>query len=626
MFFLFKPARPAVTRVKQSTRVRESIMNPDLFSFPDFYLTRLYWRESYWFLMLFLPVLFVIIPYIKQQTIWQAIADKQLFAWLKTEQLAKTPALSQTISKVLLSLSWCLLCIALAGPRTVKWLPPGVVTDSVGIILIVDFSASMKTTDAFKGYKRINRIQQAENIISGWLTTQFNNQSQLMTVKIGLTIFSGQSHQIMMPSTDLSLLRHFSKQLHLFSPPLLGNNLSAALQSSLNYHQQQSQFSHLVLISDGDMDEKSIQDANKVLLKLSEQSNVSLTIIGVGNSEASRIPLNKNTSAFLNDKVVVSRREVNVLKKIASASGIQAKYYDAESLGEMRLSKLLNIEQIRIKPEFYSQVLWHEWFFIPLFVALALILLALQINTRKKPPTLLVLSMIMFLTACQSQTETKRSQQQLKYQNAFIEGTHCYREKKYACAKNAFSYAAWLLKDNQYRGPAVFNLANSHFKLGDFDQASVLFQDAQLLGVDKNKTQLNKSFADSLSLAVRRRIADITKTQQRAEWFAAARKLPEEFNELIADGLYLKQTKLKQNFIASFKTDEQQRMFNRLLERGLKRYSKVHESTSKDFWVSSQPADSAHQTAQLFNHLMPIEAGLHYMPDEPIVIDGVRPW
>ncbi|WP_198265732.1 hypothetical protein [sulfur-oxidizing endosymbiont of Gigantopelta aegis] len=162
---------------------------------------------------------------------------------------------------------------------------------------------------------------------------------------------------------------------------------------------------------------------------------------------------------------------------------------------------------------------------------------------------------------------------------------------------------------------------------------TILFNDAQLLGVDKNKTRLNKSFSDSMSIAVHRRIADITKTQQRAEWFAAARKIPEEFNELIADGLYLKQTKLKQNFIASFKGAEQQKMFSQLLERGLKRYNNSlngnigdYESKSKDFWVSSKQLNSPYQTAQLLNQLMPIEAGIHYLPDEPIIIEGVRPW
>jgi len=143
-------------------------MNLDFFSLPW-----LYWRESYYLLMLFLPVLFIIIPYIKQQIIWQDIADKHLLAWLKLESLDKTQLVSQTISKLLLTLSWLFLCVALAGPRTVKWISPDIVNHNVGVILVVDFSASMMTQDSFDAYKRISRIQQAENIISTWLEKKY---------------------------------------------------------------------------------------------------------------------------------------------------------------------------------------------------------------------------------------------------------------------------------------------------------------------------------------------------------------------------------------------------------------------------------------------------------------------
>jgi len=61
-------------------------------TFDDFHFAGLYWRESYWLFMLLLPILFVIIPYIKQQTIWQTIADEHLFAWIKEPSASIEPS------------------------------------------------------------------------------------------------------------------------------------------------------------------------------------------------------------------------------------------------------------------------------------------------------------------------------------------------------------------------------------------------------------------------------------------------------------------------------------------------------------------------------------------------------
>ena len=152
----------------------------------------------------------------------------------------------------------------------------------------------------------------------------------------------------------------------------------------------------------------------------------------------------------------------------------------------------------------------------------------------------------------------------------------------------------------------------------------MLFQDAERLGVAPAKTRINQQFADSLAAAVRQRVADIAKTKQRADWLSSARKLPEGFEDRMADGLYLPQLTKSQTIYFGLSAKEQQL----LIEQGVKRIQTSRKSKPLDtqFWVLSVQDVQPQQTSGLFNSLMPFETGLHYVPDEPVQIEGRRPW
>lgn len=565
-------------------------------------LGSLYWREPLWLLSVFLPLFIILFTYYRQKKIWQQLADADLLPWV---QATGQPS-RQLSSRVLLAFAWVLFSIALAGPRTPQWIPPELQAKDANVIAIIDFSSSMKARD-----DKISRIAQAQTLLGQWLKNAPDN------LRLGLIIYAGHSHTLLKPTTDQALFQHYLGQLQQFRPPTLGNNLAAALQTAAELLKGAKGDRYILLLSDGDLGEHAGDAAKTIAAKITAEGSIKLQVIGLGQSEAVRVPENAIEFLTVDGKNIVSRRQTLWLQNFAEqAAGV---YQGAEFVEQLNLTQVLDLPKPRIDPQYQNQILWDEWFFIALLGGIFLCLLALQLSI---PVSSQLVNIALFLTiaGCSLPDENKDD-----YHDYFAQGVDCYREKDYACAQQSFSRAAWLATDEALRGRAVFNLGNSHFRLGDYEQASVLFQDAELLGIDKRKTQLNREFADSLAAAVQRRLADIAKTKQRAQWRASAHKLPEGLEDRMVEGINLSQVESKKMVFANLSKSQQ----NALVVHGIKRLqstSKTSQSSSRNFWVLSAQDDLPQQTAGLFNSLMAIESGLHYVPDEPVQIKGQRPW
>ncbi len=69
------------------------------------------------------------------------------------------------------------------------------------------------------------------------------------------------------------------------------------------------------------------------------------------------------------------------LKRLASLNQ-DFSYRLPDELREEPLMVWLNIESRRITPENYARVVWHEWFALPLLLALLLLSVLLQLSRR----------------------------------------------------------------------------------------------------------------------------------------------------------------------------------------------------------------------------------------------------
>ena len=600
----------------------------------------LYWREPLFILSIFLPLIIILLVHYRQKKIWQQLADPHLLPWLQ----ASSKSSRQLLSKSLLAIAWVLFSIALAGPRTPQWIPPSLQADDVSIITIVDFSRSMNAKDGNK-----NRIVQAQILLKHWLKLWSKEGSASM--RMGLIIYAGHSHTLLKPTHDKALIQHYIEQLHQFRPPTLGNNLAASLQTASDLLKDTKGQRYILLLSDGDLGDKASDAAGIIAAQLKNENLLKINIIGVGKSEAVRVPAAMNEPLIVDGKSIVSARQSGRLKKIASQSG--GVYQSAESVAQLNLKQALHLAESRIDPEHNHQILWDEWFFIPLLGGILFCLLAL-LSTASTAIKLFTTAFLFTISGCELSVNpladnTKATNIQVirainaaldsadyaqvrrlaennnGYDYRFAEGVACYRLKDYPCAREAFSTAAWSAADDTLRGRAVFNLANTHYRLADYDQASVLFNDAQQLGIDKNKTLRNRQFSDSLAAAVEHRIAQIARSKQRAQWRESARILTDDLSERIADLSSQSSAQTKNSPFYNLSISQQ----NSLIAQGVKRKQNRHKnnaSLSGNFWVRSNQDNLPQQTSGLFNSLMPIEIGIHYVPDKPLAIQGQRSW
>ena len=588
----------------------------------------IYWYLPVALVLILVPLLVLFGIYFKQRTRWQQIADTQFLPWLQADsgKLKLTPRL------LFLSAAWLMFCLALAGPRTVQWVPPALLQQSSTVRVLVDFSQSMQAIDSSQS--RIAQVQQQLQQWTGVLPEQ---------TKVGLSIFAGQPHTLLIPTRDQNLLNHFISQLSNFRPPTNGNNLASAMEDKEYDKNKNTSHTYLLLFSDGDLGKTALEKALKRITKVKD-SYENIVIIGVGGDEAVTIPQGLNHSLTHNGVVVVSRRHSENLQRLAQAA--KGKYYPLEAINKLSLREILNIPRPEIKGKDFNQVLWHEWFYIPLLLGGLLLLLALRFTGSASK--LMMISLILLLTACHNnQTQDQQINNALRmkhYQKVldltqpdkrqllsdyarFARGVACYRLKDYNCAQQVFSRLAWHLKDKILQAQAVFNLANSYFYLGDYEQAEVLYRDAARRGISTDITAVNIEFAHALAQAIRDTIKDVEITQQRAEWRAATSQLTEKFTDKVADGIFLPSfEKLRNNPVFSQLSVQQQQ---NLLKQGIKFHLYKGSSLSlenENFWVLSRQDVQPESTAELFNQLMAYETGLHYVPDKPLDSEGQRSW
>ncbi|MCU7939255.1 MAG: VWA domain-containing protein [gamma proteobacterium symbiont of Bathyaustriella thionipta] len=588
-----------------------------------------YWREPLWLLMIFVPVIIILLVKYRQKKIWQQLADPDLLPWVQASPNLSRRFSSQFPGCIFLAIAWIFLSIALAGPRTPQWIPPSLQAD-INVVAVIDFSRSMKARD-----DKYDRIVQAQMLLKSWLKDVPAN------LRMGLVIYAGHSHTLLKPTNDQALLQHYIDQLHQFRPPTLGNNLAASLLTASELLKDSQGQRTILLLSDGDLGETSAHAAENIAEQIKAENLIKVNVIGVGKSEAVRVPLTMTEPLIVNGKSIVSSRQSVWLKSFSIKSG--GLYQNAESVAELNLKQALHLVKSRIDPEHNHQIVWNEWFFIPLLWGLLFCLLSLK-TAASVPAKLITSALFLSLGGCQLSEHSNEvkalysaldagdyakvrllSEKNNRYEARFSEGVACYRLKEYACALQAFSNAAWRASNDILRGRAVFNLANTHYRLGDYEQASVLFKDAELLGVAQRKTQINREFSDVLAASVQRRIAEIAKNRQRAQWREAARKLPEFIDELIADSTHSSQSLTNMRLFSQLSVSQQ----NALIAQGIKRKQARHKNNrllSEEFWVKSKQNNLPQQTAALFNSLMPIEIGIHYVPEKPIAVKGQRLW
>jgi Ca-activated chloride channel family protein len=278
----------------------------------------------------FIPLLLFSVLYLTSKATsrsWKAVCDKELLPYILTAGGKK----SGLLPVLLVMLATSISIVALAGPVWNK-LPQPVFREESALVIALDLSQSMHATDV-----KPSRIERAKLKIHDLIKTRKGGQTALI-------VYAATAFTVTPLTDDDNTIANLVPSLQPELMPAQGSNMSAALGLATELLQQAG-------IARGDVLVVTDGIASKDLDAIDELSGSGhrLSIMGVGTSEGSPIPL---SGGFLSDSsgaIVISRLEPYPLQQAALKGGgmfvtMQADDSDIEGLAELFASKAVRTE------------------------------------------------------------------------------------------------------------------------------------------------------------------------------------------------------------------------------------------------------------------------------------------
>ena len=176
----------------------------------------------------------------------------------------------------------------------------------VEMMLVVDVSNSMLAEDFEPN--RLERTKYAINKLFEGLQQE----------RVGLIVFAGEPKVQLPITSDYRMAQAFAKRI---SPTLVaeqGTDIGKALQlASLSFSSQSGKSRVIVLITDGENHEQSIEQVAQV----AEQEGIRIYTIGIGPPEGAPIEIGGEFVKDENGDMVVSKLDEQTLQSLASATG-----------------------------------------------------------------------------------------------------------------------------------------------------------------------------------------------------------------------------------------------------------------------------------------------------------------
>jgi len=295
-------------------------------------------EKWYFYFLIVIPVMVVLFLYIQfwKRKKQREFGDLDLIKKLSPERSVFKPVLKFVV--VLLGIT-CLI-IGLVNPKigtkmeTVK-------REGIDIIFAIDVSKSMLAEDVAP-----SRLEKSKQLVSQIINTLGND-------RIGIIAYSGSAFPVLPITTDYSVAKMFLQTMNPGMISAQGTSIDEAINLATTFVDKKDKTNKLlIIITDGedhsDAAAEAAEEAKKVGLKI-------LTV-GVGTEKGGTIPLKRNgvVESFQRDKngeVVITKRNAEVLKAIAKASG--GGYVDGNSTKEV-LGYLKNALDNIQKTEFES--------------------------------------------------------------------------------------------------------------------------------------------------------------------------------------------------------------------------------------------------------------------------------
>lgn len=263
------------------------------------------------------------------------------------------------------------LSIGLANPKIGTELK-SINREGVDIVFAVDVSKSMLAEDVAP-----NRLLRSKRIISEIINS-------LSSDRVGIVAYAAQAIPQVPLTTDFASVKNFLQIIDTDMLSSQGTSIDAALNLSANFFDQNSETNRvLILLSDGE----DHDDIPESIINLIIENNINLISIGVGQDSGSTIPIKINGTVDSykkdnNGEVVITKRNSEILKKIASSSG--GEYIDGNITEETLESVKAKLDEID-KSEFETSqfVEYKQQFQIFILIALLFIIVDIFIFQTK---------------------------------------------------------------------------------------------------------------------------------------------------------------------------------------------------------------------------------------------------
>lgn len=536
-------------------------------------------------------------------------------------------------------LFWILLSITLAGPRTPLLVPPDAQPPQGSLIAVVDLSRSMDVGDMGR-----SRREAAIDTLHNWA-----NASHLP--EIGLVLFAGKEHLYLPPTADPVTLKRFIIQLSDIRLPTHGNQFAGALESAGQLLQHAPKPHMVVVLSDGDLGAAAQAQASAPIEALLN-SDVSVNLLGFGGQKPAPIPSGVGGWLTADDRQVLSARDEQWFNAMAMAKGSGVSYLPValDDHGEsIALERIWNHAPVRIAADKMDRVQWREWFQLPLAAALLLLLSAMWRSNRSSHQRIGTTAVVLLLAtlgmseplqaATMSETayraytngDYKNSLKHYRsipgYIGRYGEGASCYRLKEYNCALDAFTDTAWHATTPGQRGRAAYNLGNVFFKLANYQQAVVLYEDARAHGVALEQAEYNLTFARTLLKAVQRQLVEDAANSARRSRDSGAQGERDLENVMAFDRQI---GRLKDGSTDNLSADlATYANVEELIRRGVAVARAIDDGSrhaQNNRWLEQPDAQQAMSASKLWQRLFEFEEGFQASLDRPRVIEGDRSW
>jgi len=434
--------------------------------------------EALWALLLLIPFTGMFLWFMaSRKRALRALGDERLIHRLTPDK----PTSKHQIKFILFALAYTFLVLALANLQLGRKFEK-VKRQGVDLMIAIDISESMLANDL-----KPNRLAQAKQFVSHLI-------DELSGDRVGLIIFAGNAYLQVPLTTDYVAVKSLLKTIDTDLAPTQGTAIGAAIRlADEAFEEGQTKYKALLIISDGENHEG---DALEAAREAAEKGMLILTV-GVGSPEGSPIPIYRGgrpTSERKRDRngsIVFSKLNEPMLQQIAATGG--GNYFrltQGSSDVKAVVRELESMEQKDIEERMITDYEHkYQW-----FLAIAILLLTIEYFITEKRNRMFsdwrifqsrprgTGQLVIFLLLSAGLSTGLKAQ--IFQQKEFIEvrkGNKAYQQGDYVKAEQHFRKADSVFAQNL---KAKFNLGASVYRLGRYQQASEIFEEAARLAPD----------------------------------------------------------------------------------------------------------------------------------------------